>query len=414
MAASLNNIVILVSIVAISTLASVAPEAANVIWLASGAAGLVMLRRNDLVLLRRPVVCMSLSALALIAIAYVAGSRSLVGLMGLIYFAPLFVIWPLIAAAQSAATEGHGFGRREWSLLVGVLGLCGAAGAAVVAIGEVATTLTERAGSTVANPIHFADVALLTGALSTVGLLSVSRGRYVFLLGPVLALAAVILSGTRGAVVAAAVMLLVATAGAVMLRLISRKAVLLLIGSLVIAGIVGVLVGASQLSGIQRVLADVDDVMRTGFPTDESTSIRLQMYLGGLRAFMQSPIYGHGPLDFTSVAGALADTPFQNVPHLHNDLADFAASAGLIGLVAYTLLILAPIAEVVSAPASHGRAQLLVLVIALVTGFLVMGLTNAMFGILNVTTCYAGLCVIAGLLTGLTTNEQEVGRPRYP
>ncbi|MBD8066004.1 O-antigen ligase family protein [Devosia sp. PTR5] len=414
MAASLSKIVILISIVAISAMAPVAPEAANVIWLASGLTGLFLLRRKDVALLRRPVVWMSLAALSLMAIAYVAGSRSLGGLIGLVYFVPLFVIWPLMAAAKRAAAAGPGLGSGQWSLLLGVLGLCGVAGAAVIAINEVATTMTERAGGTVANPIHFADVALLAGALSTAGLLSGNRARYVFLLGPVLALGAVILSGTRGAVVAAAVMLLTAIAVAAMLRLISLKAVLLLIGSFVVVGVVGALLGASQLSGIQRVLADFGDVVRTGLPTDHSTSLRLQMYLGGLRAFMQSPIYGHGPMDFTSVAGALADTPFQNVPHLHNDLADFAASAGIIGLVVYALLMLAPIAEVASAPASRAKYELLVLVITLVTGFVVMGLTNAMFGILNVTTSYAGLSVIAGLLAGSITNEHQVGRLQNP
>jgi len=405
MAASLSNIALLIAIVAMSTMAPVAPEAANVVWLACGVVGLLLLRQRDLVLFRRPVVWMSLAALALIAVAYVAGSRSPTGLIGLAYFAPLFAIWPLVAAARGAATPG--FGQMEWSLLVGVLALCGAAGAMVVAVGEVATTMTQRAGDTVANPIHFADVALMTGVLSTAGLLSRTKGRYVFLLGPAMALAAVILSGTRGAVVAAAIMLLVAIIGAAVLRLISLKRVLLLTGSLIVIGAVGIVVGASQLSGIQRVLYDIGEIMRAGIPTDGATSLRLQMYLGGLRAFLQSPIYGHGPLDFTSVAAALADTPFENAPHLHNDLADFAASAGIIGLVSYVLLVLAPIAEVLSAPASPARSQLLVLATTLVIGFVVMGLTNAMFGILTVTTCFAGLCVVAGLLTGLTADHRE-------
>jgi hypothetical protein len=85
---------------------------------------------------------------------------------------------------------------------------------------------------------------------------------------------------------------------------------------------------------------------------------------------MQSLIYGRGPLDFTSMAGALANTPFQNVPHLHNDLADFAASAGVSGPVSYVSLMLAPI-EVASAPASHVRSQLLAPVITLATGLVV-------------------------------------------
>ena len=161
------------------------------------------------------------------------------------------------------------------------------------------------------------------------------------------------------------------------------------------------MLGGAQTSGFQRVLADIAITLSSGAPTDASTAIRLQMYLGGFRAFLEAPIVGHGPLAFTAVADRLADAPFGGAPHLHSDLVDMAASAGIFGVVAYCLFLLAPIVEIIRAPDKPGKKGSVVLVATLVGGFFVMGLTNAMFGILTVTVTFAAICVITGLLTAM-------------
>jgi O-antigen ligase len=98
------------------------------------------------------------------------------------------------------------------------------------------------------------------------------------------------------------------------------------------------------------------------------------------------------------LANDLSGMPPGNWPHLHNDLADFAASAGVVGLAAFALFLLAPIVEIIRSAEHPTRRPALVLMTTLVSGFFVMGLTNAMFGILTVTTAYAAVCVVAGLL----------------
>jgi O-antigen ligase len=410
---SLRKTVVLVAAIAVMAMAPVAPEAGNIIFLGIGAAAILLMRRDALDALRRPLVWMSLLALLLLAIAYVIGSGTVDGLIGLAFVAPVFAIWPLVAAgsepADPAGRPGNGLGM-DWAFLFATLAMTGVAGACFVAVNEVLTTMTPRAGDSVANPIHFADVALLAGGLSLLGLVSGRGwGRYLFLCGPVFAAVAVVLSGTRGAVVAFAVMAVVAVAGAAFLRLMSLRQLALLGMIAVLGGILAVIFGADELSGIQRVLTDLADVARVGVPTDTSTDIRLQMYLGGLRAFLEAPIFGHGPLTFVTVARDLADVPFENAPHLHNDLADFAASAGILGLVAYALLLLAPVIEVLRMPAIEGRRALLVVVMTLIAGYFVMGLTNAMFGILNVTTCFAGICVVVGVLAGSRGERSAAG-----
>jgi O-antigen ligase len=69
-----------------------------------------------------------------------------------------------------------------------------------------------------------------------------------------------------------------------------------------------------------------------------------------------------------------------------------------VGLAAFALFLLAPIVEIIRSAEHPTRRPALVLMTTLVSGFFVMGLTNAMFGILTVTTAYAAVCVVAGLL----------------
>ncbi len=392
MSYSLRSIVAFLALVAVLALAPVAPEAGNVIFLGLGGFAVLLLFRGGRKGMERPIVWMPLLGMVLIAIAYVIGAKSAEGLIGLAYFSPMFAALPLLNAAEDGKDM-------PLSGLMGMLALGGVAGAAIVAVIEVLATGTDRAGGSVANPIHFADVALLVGFIACAGMVSgLGKARFIFLAGPLLASVAVILSGTRGAVVAIAAMIAVAGVLIMVLRLVSARYAFIAIGVLVVAGAAAAFLGASQLSGIQRVLTDMSDVFTSGVPTDYSTDIRLNMMRGGWAAFFQAPIFGHGPLAFVNVANDLSGMPPGNWPHLHNDLADFAASAGVFGLVAYALFLLAPIVEVLRLPKSTLKARILVLVSTLVAGFFVMGLTNAMFGILTVTTTYAAICVIAGIL----------------
>jgi O-antigen ligase len=391
MTQSLKSIVPLIALIAVLAMAPVAPEAGNTLFLAAGAIGLLLMWPEAIVQVRRPIVWMQLTGLGLVGVAY-GVSAGIEGLVGLVYFTPLLAVWPLVTLLRESE-------RSEIALLLGVLALCGASGAAIMAMFEVQATGTTRAGEMVANPIHFADVALLVGFASLVGVLAIkSTWKFVFLLAPAMALIAVLLSGTRGAVVAFVAMLVIAAVTGAIVRLYSRRWWLILGICLSIAVAAFLMLGGAQTSGFQRVLADIAATLSSGVPTDTSTAIRLQMYLGGLRAFLEAPIFGHGPLAFTAVANRLADQPFGGAPHLHNDLADMAASAGMFGVVAYGLFLLAPIVEIIRAPDKPAKKASIVLVATLVSGFFVMGLTNAMFGILTVTVTFAAICVVTGLL----------------
>jgi len=383
--------------VAALAMAPVAPEAANILFLAIGAVAFLMLRQSDVKVVRRPAVWMTLTGLTLLALAY-CGSSGAAGIVGLMFVVPLLTVPPLIAAALRTDLPPR---------LIAVLALSGAAGAAAIAAAEFTSTGTSRVGEWVANPIHFADLALLVGFLAVLGtLFGRGPGRWLFLLAPLFATVAVLLSGTRGALVALVAMLGTAVVAGILVRQISWRqlavgAVLLLIG--LFAAWIG---GVGQTSAVQRVMVDLADIFRTGLPSDESTSLRLQMYEGGLNAFLASPLVGHGPFAFVEAAASRASVRFEGAPHLHNDLLDFAASGGVPGVVAYFLFLLAPVAEALKVKDPVTRKTLVLLSATLAVGFFVMGLTNAMFGILNLTVFYAtATLVIAALAQTVTTRR---------
>lgn len=388
----MRSAVLLFALVAALAMTAVAPEAGNILYLAAGGIGLLLLRPADGAVIRRPIVWMPLLGIALLAVAYPIGAGSTSGLIGVVFVAPFLAVIPLVALARTDGAVHRPF--------VPTLSLAGSAGAAAMATNEFLLTGLERAGESVANPIHFADVALALGFLSLLGLIS-NKGawRYAFLLGPMFAGLAIALSGTRGAVVAEVAMAAVAVILVASLGLVQRRTMIVgaLAGVAVIA--VALLAGLGQTSAVQRVLVDLGDLARFSLPTDLSTSIRLNMYESGFRAFLASPIFGHGPLNFVAVADSLAAVPFGAAPHLHNDLADFAASAGMLGLLAYAMLLLAPVVEAITAPDSAHKRGVIVVAATLTAGYFVMGLTNAMFGILTVTVVYTAICVVVAMAT---------------
>ena len=176
---------------------------------------------------------------------------------------------------------------------------------------------------------------------------------------------------------------------------------------LAIALVVTWLIGGDQASGVQRTMAGVADVLRNGIPTDASTSERFQMYEGAYRAFLASPLVGHGPFAFIEAAGSRATVPFEYATHLHSDLANFAASGGVLGLFAYGMFLLTPLVEALRTRDREKRKGLVLVSATLVVGFFVMGLTNAMFGILNLTVFYA-----AATLVVVRVGRSETDVPR--
>nr|WP_282567670.1 O-antigen ligase family protein [Devosia sp. MC532] len=281
----------------------------------------------------------------------------------------------------------------------------------VVTISDYLHTGTIRAGESVANPIHFADVALLVGFIPIVAvLLRADRRRWFYLGGTVFGCVAVLMSGSRGAIITIPAMLATGYIAAGALNVLPRRAVFISAAAVFVMGVAGIAFGGTQVSGIQRILVDVQTMLANGVPPGSQNYERVQMIIGGWGAFLERPIFGHGPLNFQGAAERFGDIPYAPVPHLHNDIIDFLASAGVVGLVAFALLMLAPIAEAWRVRMTTQGPALIAYALMMVSGYFVMGLTNAMFGILTLTNYYALICVLTAILAEQATREVSPAR----
>lgn len=261
--------------------------------------------------------------------------------------------------------------------------------------------LPRASGGT--SPIFFSDMAVLLGYFALLGMLVwKSPWRWVFGIGNALAVGAAVYGGTRGAIVAEISTLSVIVA--FILVWWDRRWIIKVttaVGIVVIATVFSF--NLFDLSRTASILVTANEVVETAIGakghegqtegtdatqqaiSDASTNIRLKFWAAGLQAFLQSPIYGHSwwnrfeaaiPFMPADVEGAISH---DKTAHLHNDLINFAAAGGLMGVIAYLLLMVAPAVSVWFSPRGEHWPIRLLAAVGLSVAYLAMGLTDAMF-----------------------------------
>lgn len=282
------------------------------------------------------------------------------------------------------------------------LALAGAGMGVIAGAYELWLGLDSRAGAG-NNPIHYGGIVLLLGFAALAGFeSSKTRWRYVFLLGPAFGMAGVFLSGSRGPFLAAVML----TAILLPLLLIWNWRDRVFLTGLALCGAVSVAslsfspLGPRAIAGIGELAGGL---LNGSFNVVDEP--RSQMLEAASLAFRESPIWGYGwagMMPFTEMH-LPEGSPYKGFDHLHNDFANFAVLGGVLGLAAYGLLIAAPLFGLRSNPSVNQRARLIVAVVITI-GFLGLGLTNAMIGILPQTVLYA---VLMGMLS--TMGKKVVG-----
>jgi len=365
---------------------TILPEVANVGFLVlAGLLILLLLRKARWrELLRRPGIALPLVAGAILTLCFAITADEPWHALAAIFFVPLFLAAPvaaLLRAAPSIATPQN----------VGLAALAGTAAAVGVVLFDRFVLGMTRAGFTVNNPIHLADLSLMLGFAALVGVYGERRWvRVAVLAGPPMALLVVLLSGSRGPLLAFVPMLLVALVMFFAHRGWGRgKWAMLAAAGVVALALAAFAWNAGALQSLTA-FSDVAKVLRNE-PVDSSTDERLIMYQSAYNAFLASPVFGHGLIGYVQAAArhVPAGVEFPVYGHLHNDIADFAVAGGGLGLVALALFLLAPLAEAMRRPHSWPAVHL---ALTMNVGYFAMGLTNAMFGILSQTVLY-GFCL---------------------
>lgn len=266
----------------------------------------------------------------------------------------------------------------------------------------------ERAGAG-SNPIVFANAVLALLVLVVFCRPATNHWRVLLpvVLMLVLGTIAIVLSGSRGVLPGLALIVLVATLRSgrkLWLRLGVAAGFLVL--SLMVLWTVPSL---SQQTRLEYVLTDVQNYLRGN--VDSPIGARLEFLEMSAKAFAQHPWTGVGIDRFHSVVAQIPVCQQQNLGvcqlgHAHNDLAEWAATMGLPGLIAILLLYLVPGGMFIrfirrSATKPVGAAWAGVM---LVSVYFLSGLTQSMFAHALSATTYA---VFVGLLLGIAFREQR-------
>lgn len=238
------------------------------------------------------------------------------------------------------------------------------------------------------NPIHYASLAAMSGCLAMVGAISSrARWRYLFLLGPVFGLGCAVIADSRGPMMGALAMSVV---GMLALTVWLWRENLFRIAVMVCTGIAVSVIIYLVSSGNTRVAS----IMQSGLDvfrfTGGSDDIRAALYVSALEILRTSPLVGIGLGQIMVTAEAMfpalvAGTGLEN---LHADWANFAAMAGAMGLLAWLLLLAAPLLLLLDRRAWEDRPIVLGAIL-LTTGQFFLGVSNATFGILPQTVIYA-------------------------
>ncbi|WP_164730613.1 O-antigen ligase family protein [Pelagibacterium montanilacus] len=306
---------------------------------------------------------------------------------------PLVMVLPLIGVASGAAI----LGATPVSLFA-TLCLLGVVAGFSVGAYEVLVAGESRAGFG-NNPIQYASLMVVLGFGALAGAIS-KRGamRFVYVLGPICAFGAVVLSGSRGPIIAGAAMMLPA-----LFAVRRDRAMLAALLALPLAGAIALVATGYG----DRVLAAITGELTSGM--QESNSVRTRMYTAAWLLFLDSPLWGHGLADMMALARAVADVP-EGLENLHSDFANFVAAGGLLGLVAYGLMICAPVFALVDR-AVRADPVSVYLALSIPMGHLALGLTMTTLGVLTRTTLFVVVCAfLVARALELVRARGEAGR----
>lgn len=291
--------------------------------------------------------------------------------------------------------------------IIGAFCFVGALGALAIGLNDIFVLNLGRAGGT-NNPIHFAGIATVLGYGAVMAVFDgTSKWRFIFLAGPALALGAAVTSGSRGPILANAVLALVLLPLVIFWfrrNWVARAAPLVFI---VLAAVPLFVVAPSLYDRALNAVVSSTEVVTSLLPTvaepadlqaDGSISERMVLLNGAWRAFLDSPLYGHGSSRLISAPAAYFPPKYAGLGnHMHSDMADFAVIGGAIGLLAYLMVLVSAFLPLRGMPQGETRNAMIVGALAIGGGGFLLGLTNAFIGILPQTALFGLLlgCLIA-------------------
>lgn len=279
------------------------------------------------------------------------------------------------------------------SLLVFDACAVAAGSAGLVAAYEVLGEEAVRADATW-NAVPFGNYALLLTAIVACGLFgpqvrsNTVRSAFAYPLAILLGLAACLLSGTRGSLLALPVLIVLAACAAPKLRTVHLAA------SLIAVAMVGMLVVIAMPRMQARLAGGLDDVRSVMRSPDinqgheSSLAIRLRMWSWGLHRFAEHPVAGIGVVNYGSfrakaVSEGVLSSEFLGLANVHNELIHALAVGGLlmgIPLIAFWVLASMFFFRRLRAPPGNWMRPTAAAGLCIVIGTAVFSMSGGLFG----------------------------------
>ncbi len=279
------------------------------------------------------------------------------------------------------------------AVIVGRLALLGALLSVVVMLVRIGYMGGRRSDAGLIGVIVLANTAMILGFLSLIGAAADSGiRRFIYLLGPVAGVATLIMTQSRGPLLA---LVPLGIAAAIFIaRSLRINWWFVTVG--LVAGMAATAMWVMSLGGRMAKLPGIFYSLLSGdFVRDRTAEYRLDLYQAGWTAFNESPLIGHGWARIMAAAGPhLENRRLARLPQLHNDFLDFAVAAGLVGIACYLALLVAPIALGLLSPRDSQRRLRLYGCTVLSISYFFDGLTDLMFGFEFHTALYAALLAI--------------------
>jgi O-antigen ligase len=317
-----------------------------------------------------------LIAFAVLAACFAISAQSVFDPLRVFNFTALLLFGPFLMLMQRFADAGNALAFARLASAGAIVGFVAAF------IGKYGLGW-PRAESPIFGAILLANTAVLLGFLSATGVLTASttRERWFYGLVPLLGVATASITESRGPMLSIAPLVILCAA-----VIAKRWRVRPLIA--IAATFAYLAICAAIIFGINdrvTTIAGVAQDMSSGVAVEDfNAGIRLALYDGGLRAFLEAPIFGHGWARLmTSVGPFLPDGMREfglRLPHLHNDVIDFAVAAGVVGIAVYLLLIATPLVASSRSPRDSQWFHRMFACAILCTAYIFDGLTDLMFG----------------------------------
>jgi O-antigen ligase len=336
--------------------------------------------------LRAPAPAVLLAVVAWLAICFAITARQPGDMMFIFNFVMLVLFAP-ISLTMERQRPANG------ALIVARLALAGALLSVVVILVRIGYMGGRRSDAGLIGVIVLANTAMILGFLALIGA-SADRGvqRFVYLLGPVAGVSTLIMTQSRGPLLAVVPLGL---AAAIFLARSIRINWWWVAAGLAM-GLVGTVAWVISLGGRMAKLPGIFYSILSGdFVRDRTTEARLDLYQAGWKAFNDSPVVGHGWARIMDAAAPyLNNAKLAALPQLHNDFLDFAVAGGIVGIGCYVALLAAPVVLALLSPRDSQRRLRLYGCTVLSIAYFFDGLTDLMFGFEFHTALYAALLAI--------------------